>query len=53
MFQLLSVGAALEMLDEYTSSYPQCPKVIDAGRISILTAAGLNSMNKEAKLTFL
>jgi len=53
MFQLLFVCAALKTLDEYTSSYPRCPEVIDAGRISIFTAAGLDSMNKETKPTFL
>jgi hypothetical protein len=44
---------ALKTFDEYTSSYPQCPEVIDTGRISILTEAGLDSMNKETKPIFL
>jgi hypothetical protein len=55
MFHLLfeAICAALKTLDEYTSSYPQCPEAISAGRISILIAAGLDSMNKGTKPTFL
>lgn len=49
----LSHCAALKTLDEYTSSYPQCPEAISAGRTSILMAAGLDPMKKATKSTFL